>query len=108
MAGIPLVDLMKKTDSLYEAVVIMCRRARQINDEQKLQIEMEMEAIPLVENRDSEDFGDVEIDREALLRDHKTYPKPSIVAMEEMQAGKIEFKYDSPSEEEGEASSESS
>ena len=93
MSQISIEELRKKTGNIYEAVVIMSKRARQINDEQKMQIEMEMEHIPQVNNRDNEDFDDVEIDREALLRDHKTYPKPSSLALNQMLHDKIKHNY---------------
>ena len=93
MADIPLEDLLDKAENVYEAVVTMCKRARQVTDEQKQLIEMEMESVPIVENRENEDFDDVEIDREALMRDHKKYPKPSRVVMEEMAKGEIEYRY---------------
>ena len=102
MTDISLEDLMKKAGTIYEAVVVMCRRARQINDEQKLQIDMEMDATSVPENRDSEDFDEVEIDREALQREYKKYPKPSKVAIEEMAKGDIQYSYNIPSEEEKE------
>lgn len=100
MVDISLEDLVEKTDSVYEAVAILFRRARQITDEQKLMIETEMEVPSTVENRDNEDFDDVEIDREALQREHKKYPKPTSVAIEEMVQGKIKHRYIGAPEEE--------
>jgi len=101
MVDISLEDLVENTDSVYEAVAILFRRARQITDEQKLMIETEMEVPSTVENRDNEDFDDVEIDREALQREHKKYPKPTRAAIEEMVQGKIKHRYiGSPEEEE--------
>jgi len=100
MTDISLEDLTEKTNSIYEAVVILSRRARQITDEQKLQIEMETNVVPVQENRDSEDFDEVEIDREALMREHKKYPKPVKVAIQEMLEGKIESRYNESAEEE--------
>jgi DNA-directed RNA polymerase omega subunit len=93
MIDITIDDLKRKISNIYEAVVVMSKRARQVNDEQRLQIEMEMDTKPINENRESEDFDDVEIDREALLREHKKYPKPSIEAIKEMCEGKIAFRY---------------
>ncbi|RLI43977.1 hypothetical protein DRO61_12695 [Candidatus Bathyarchaeota archaeon] len=101
MVDISLEDLVENTDSVYEAVAILFLRARQITDEQKLMIETEMEVPSTVENRDNEDFDDVEIDREALQREYKKYPKPTRVAIEEMVQGKIKHRYiGSPEEEE--------
>ena len=100
MVDISLEDLVEKTDSVYEAVAILFLRARQITDEQKLMIETEMEVPSTVENRDNEDFDDVEIDREALQREHKKYPKPTRAAIEEMVQGKIKHRYIGTPEEE--------
>lgn len=74
-------------------VAVMARRARQVNDEQKRQIEMEMDIPQSAENKDNEDFDEVEIDREALMRDYKIYPKPTQVAIEETRGGKVEYRY---------------
>jgi len=100
MVDISLEDLVENTDSVYEAVAILFLRARQITDEQKLMIETEMEVPSTVENRDNEDFDDVEIDREALQREHKKYPKPTKAAIEEMVQGKIKHRYIGTPEEE--------
>ncbi len=102
MSNVSIADLTKKTENIYESVVIMCKRARKINDEQKLQIEMEREIVPGIENRENEDFDEVEIDREALLKEHTKYPKPSEVAIQELLEDKIEFRYIDPDEEKSE------
>jgi DNA-directed RNA polymerase omega subunit len=98
MVDISLEELLQRADNIYEAVAILFRRARQITDEQKLLIEMDMDTPPPSENRENEEFDDVEIDREALQREHKKYPKPTRVAMEEMLKGKIEHRYIDPDE----------
>ncbi|MBN2028979.1 DNA-directed RNA polymerase subunit omega [bacterium] len=102
MSDVSILDLTKKTNNVYESVVIMCKRARQINDEQKLQIEMEREIVPGIENRENEDFDEVEIDREALLKEHKKYPKPSEVAIQEMLGDQIEYRFVDSEEEKSE------
>ena len=93
MEKISLEDLLTKTDNLYEAVVAMSRRARQNNDDQKAIIDQEKESLPVPETRDSEDLDDVEIDREALMRDYTKYPKPTYVSMEEMKDEKIDWEF---------------
>ena len=102
MMDISIEELMEKTGNIYEAVAVMSRRARQITDEQKQLIDAEMEIPVTPDNKENEDFDDVEIDREALMREHKKYPKPTRVAIEEMLEGKISHRYDDPSEEETE------
>ena len=98
-------DVQRKASSIYEAVVVMFKRARQINDEQKQQIDMEIGPTQMMDNRENEDFDDVEIDKEALLREHKKFPKPTRAALEEMVQDKIQFKYVNPDEENSEKES---
>ncbi len=98
MMDISIEELAKKTGNIYESVAVMFKRARQITDEQKMQIEMEMDVPPPAENRDNEDFDEVEIDREALMREHTKYPKPTRVAIDEMMNDKISFQYIKPNE----------
>ena len=100
MTEVTWEDLLERAESIYEAVAVMYHRARQVTNDQKQQIQSEMEVASASENKDSEDFDDVEIDREALMKDHKKYPKPSRVAMEEMAQGKIQFEYRNEDEEE--------
>ena len=84
-------SLSEKTGNIYTAVVIMSKRARQVNDEQKVIIDSEKEVVPYAENKENEDFDEVEIDREALLRSHRKFPKPVRVAIEEMTNNKIRW-----------------
>ena len=99
MSDFSIEEVQNKAASIYEAVAVLAKRARQINDEQKKQIELEMDVTPVPENRESEDFDDLEIDREALLREHKKYPKPSNLAIDEFLQDKIQFSYNAPDDE---------
>ncbi|MBN1780699.1 DNA-directed RNA polymerase subunit omega [bacterium] len=93
MAKVSLEELMEKTGNIYEAVAIMAKRSRQVNDIQKKLIDQERDTMPIVDIRDSEDFEDVEIDREALNREYTKLPKPTTVSIFEMRDGKIEYRY---------------
>ena len=91
MKELSLEELAQKTGNIYEAVVVMAKRARQVNDEQKLLIDKDRDVVAPVEPKENEDFDEVEIDREALLKNHLKFPKPSRVAIEEMANGKISW-----------------
>jgi DNA-directed RNA polymerase omega subunit len=93
MTKVSVEDLLKDSSNIYEAVAIIAKRSRQINDMQKRQIDSERENLPVVDIRDSEDFEDVEIDREALNRDYIKMPKPTRLALEEMRENKINWRY---------------
>lgn len=91
-----LETVLKQNANIYAAVVIMARRARQVTDQQKLSMDMEKTVVPVQEAKESEDFDEVEIDREALLREHKKVPKPTKVAIEEMLQDKIKYEMSAP------------
>jgi DNA-directed RNA polymerase omega subunit len=85
---LPLEKLEEKVDSLYEAIVVIARRARQINEMQKQLIDRETEA-----NASDDDLDEVVFDGDYLDRQYLKLPKPTTLALEEMMAGKLEFEY---------------
>jgi DNA-directed RNA polymerase subunit K/omega len=89
MTDISLDSVLKQDENIYASVVVMGRRARQITDQQKILIDMDKTVPSIQDSKENEDFDEVEIDREALLREHKILPKPTRVAIEEMQENKI-------------------
>lgn len=88
------VDLKQATgeaSSIYEAIVVMSRRARQINDELKDSLHRRLETVAsLNEEGDGEvtNFDQLEISRE-----FDRFPKPTFLALDEMLDGELEFKY---------------
>jgi DNA-directed RNA polymerase omega subunit len=92
VSTIALDDLEKYVENVYEAIVVIAKRARQINDEQKQVIEEEMqlgeELLP-----PSEEYDEDEVDKRALERDFPKLPKPTKIAVHEMLDGKLKFEY---------------
>jgi len=87
---IPLEELEKFSDNLYEAIVIIAKRAKQINEEQKslLAIETDMD-----ESMDSYDEDEEIDDMEVMEKKAIKLPKPTELAIQEMLAGKIQWDY---------------
>lgn len=85
---LPLEKLEDKVDSLYEAIVIIAQRARQINELQKRLIEKENEA-----NAGDDDLDDVVFDGDYLDRQFLKLPKPTTLALQEMLEGKLGHEY---------------
>jgi DNA-directed RNA polymerase omega subunit len=85
---LPLEQLEEKVDSLYEAIVIIAKRARQINELQKQLIDRETEA-----NVEDDDLDDIVIDGDYLDRQYLKLPKPTTLALQEMLDGKLNFEY---------------
>ncbi len=96
MTDISLENVLKEDENIYASVVVMSKRARQITDQQKALIDMDKTVPSLQDSKESEDFDEVEIDREALMREHKKMPKPTKVAIEEMQNNKIQHEIKNP------------
>lgn len=88
---LPLDELKKNTRTLYEAVEVIAKRARQINSMRRSQME-------LMENGDDqeENFDELNFNIEPTLYEKKK--KPTRQAIEELLDGKLEIKY--PEEEE--------
>jgi DNA-directed RNA polymerase subunit K/omega len=96
MSEVSLENVLKQNDNIYASVVVMAKRARQVTDQQKLLIDSEKVVVPAQEAKENEDFDEVEIDREALMREHRKMPKPTTVAIDEMQVGKVHFEISAP------------
>jgi DNA-directed RNA polymerase omega subunit len=84
---LPLEQLEAKVDSLYEAIVVIARRARQINEMQKQLIDRET-----AEN-DDDDLDEIIADEDYLDKEFLKLPKPSTLALQEMMEGKLDFEY---------------
>ena len=93
--GITPIDLRSiddKADNIYEAIIVSAKRARQINDENKIEFNALISTIPeTVGDEESED-----IDNPAQLKisqDMEKRDKPHVQALNEMLDGDIEFNY---------------
>jgi len=90
---LPLEEFEKFTDSLYEAIIIIAKRARQINEEQKQLLDEEDEI-----NGDSNDYDADENDSSLSEKKYTKLPKPTTTAINEMLEGKLRFVYPESSE----------
>lgn len=94
---ISLADLERHADNIYEAIIIMAKRARQINDQQKSLLQQERE-----EEESYEEY-DEEAPEEIVEKPYIKLPKPTTVALNEFLAGKIRYDYQPDEDEEAEA-----
>ena len=92
-----LSDLIEKTGNLYEAIVIMSKRARAINL---------MRAADREEIEDDSDEEDEVVIPPPINREDEP-PKPSTVSLDEMLSGDLEFRYPEVEEDLFEDSSDS-
>lgn len=76
-------DLNKHAESIYEAIIMISRRARQINDEQKQQFEKKYY------DESGDDFLDDEYEPEEKEIDTTPLPKPHTIALQEFLDGEV-------------------
>lgn len=82
---LPLDRLLERSDSLYEAIVVIAQRARQINEQQKRLLDKQV-------NDDEEDLDET-LNTDIIEGQYLKLPKPTSIAMQEMLDGKLDFEY---------------
>ena len=86
--NVDVVPLEKQAESIYEACIIVSKRARQIN--KKLSEELKDR---LGDIETDEDLNEESIDRESLVTEMEKQAKPTVKAVSEMLEEKLHFKY---------------
>lgn len=84
-----LKDIESKTANLYEAVVVISKRARQINNEINDQIKSQLGNIEV-----DEESGNQNIDRESIISEFDRKAKPTSIAIGELFDDNLDFEYD--------------
>jgi DNA-directed RNA polymerase subunit K/omega len=90
-----LEALEKYADNIYEAIVIISKRARQINEFQKKMLENQYETIA-----NDDDFDDEGVSRDLVDHQYIKLPNPTSIALKEMLEGKLEKGYPDTSDSE--------
>lgn len=80
------------SDSVYEAIIVSAKRARQINDENKIEFNALLSTIPAVVSEDESE----DIENPAQLKialDMEAKEKPQVQAIREFLNGEIDYEY---------------
>ncbi len=92
ISPIDLREIDKRASNVYEAIIVAAKRARQINDENKIEFNAMLNTIPeTTTDDDIEDITNPVQLKIALEMEKKN--KPHLQALEELLQGKIEFEY---------------
>ena len=89
---IDLREIDEKAQNVYEAIIVSSKRARQINDENKIEFNALLSTIPETTSDDENE----DIDNPAQLKislDMENRDKPHVQALDEFLDRKIEYKY---------------
>ena len=82
----------KEAANVYEAVIVSAKRARQVNDEQKIEFNAMLSTVPQAANEeDGEDIQNPAQLKIALELENRE--KPQIQAIHELLEGKVAYEY---------------
>lgn len=87
--------LESKAANIYEAIVIMSKRARQINEELKIEFNKRLEMVQSKLFEPSEEATEPETnpDQVNIAREFEKLPKPTETAMQELLGDQLEYRY---------------
>ncbi len=85
---LPLDEIKKRNSNIYELVVALAKRARQINEERRAKLHMEINT-----NEEYDDFEDALNFHPMENQVYERKVKPTRQAIEEYLQGKLEIKY---------------
>lgn len=89
---IDLRDIDDKADNIYEAIIVSAKRARQINDDNKIEFNALVSTIPEATTDDESE----DLDNPAQLKislDMEKRPKPHMQSIAELLKEEIKFRY---------------
>lgn len=85
---LPLEEFEKQASNIYEAIIIMAKRAKQINELQKRVLERQNDS-----QMREEDYDDEGVSKDLVEHQFLKLPKPTTIALQEMLEGKLTFEY---------------
>jgi DNA-directed RNA polymerase subunit K/omega len=84
---LPLDEFDRHFENIFEAIVAVAKRARQINQIQKQLIDAETEALS------NGNFDDEGVSKDFVDGQYIKLPKPTTIALQEMLQGKLVTRY---------------
>ena len=89
---VDLRDIDKRTENVYEAICVAALRARQVNDENKIEFNAMLNTIPSTGSDDEAEDVTNPIQLKMAI-DFEKKPKPHLQALNDLLDGEVKFKY---------------
>ena len=86
-------ELESKAKNVYEAIVVLSKRSRQINEETKLEFQQRLENIVALPTSPDEVEDAVNPDQMKISLEFEKRPKPTEEAIDELMSDQIEHHY---------------
>lgn len=90
---IELERLLGRAKNVYEAIVSTSKRARQINEETKIEFNQRIETIAVKPDVGENEESDINPDQLKISMEFEKRPKPTDVAIDELLADKLAWRY---------------
>ena len=90
-----LENLAGKAENVYEAIVILLKRARQINEEMKIEFNQRIEMLQsrVFEPEEETDQPQTNPDQILIAQEFEHRPKPTETAINELLDNKLTYRY---------------
>ena len=84
-----------KAENIYEAIVLLLKRARQINEEMKIEFNQRIEMLQskIFEPEEETEQPQTNPDQILVAQEFEKRPKPTETAINELMEGKITYRY---------------
>ncbi|MEW6060605.1 MAG: DNA-directed RNA polymerase subunit omega [Bacteroidota bacterium] len=86
-------ELEAKAKNVYEAIVVLSKRARQINEETKLEFQQRIENLVALPGNPDEVEDVANPDQLKISLEFEKRPKPTEEAIEELMNDQLEYRY---------------
>lgn len=88
-------ELTGKAENIYEAIVVLLKRARQINEEMKIEFNQRVEMLQskIFEPEEETDQPQTNPDQILIAQEFEKRPKPTEMGIQELLTNKLGFRY---------------
>ena len=88
-------QLTSKCENIYEAIVVLLKRARQINEEMKIEFNQRIEMLQtrIFEPEEETEQPQTNPDQILIAQEFEQRPKPTETAIEELLDNKVSYRY---------------
>ena len=90
---IDLEKFIDSTNNVHEAVVVASKRARQVNEEIKIEFNQRVETVAVKTETETTEETDVNPDQLRISVEFEKRSKPTDVALDELMGGKLKWRY---------------
>ena len=92
---IDIEEMTGKAENIYEAIVVLLKRARQINEEMKIEFNQRIEMLQsrIFEPEEETEQPQTNPDQILVAQEFEQRPKPTETAINELMGGRLAFRY---------------